>query len=298
MEGFIKLFRCFLEWRWFRAPAVAHLFVYLLLRANYTDADWRDITIKRGQLVTSRDTLIHDTGLTESMVKRGLRVLRRTGEIQTKSTNQYTVITITKYDEYQGNICNGNQTTSNESPTVDQQKTTNKKYNNKRRQQHYSPQPPTGGDGSSDDGDAVINEDITSAAEVSSGLIVTGYDDYNVDYVDPLFKDAFFKWLRYKKEQFRFLYKSQDSLRSCYGDLVKMAGNDPLKAMEIVDYCMARSWKNLYEPNSSRYGTNTQQPIGNRIWRDAADAAEFSRQLDQERRANVCGGDPTEVWQP
>lgn len=128
MEGYIKLFRQILDWRWFRDPAVAHLFVYLLLRANYTDAEWRDITIKRGQLVTTRDTLIHDTGLTESMIKRGLRVLKRTEEIQTTSTNQYTVITISKYDVYQGNICNGDQTTSSEKPTVEQQTTTRKEY--------------------------------------------------------------------------------------------------------------------------------------------------------------------------
>ena len=298
MEGFIKLLRQILDWRWFRDPHVAHLFVYLLLRANYTDAEWRDIVIKRGQLVTSRDTLVHETGLTESMVKRGLRVLRKTGEIQTKSTNQYTVVTIAKYDEYQGNICNGNQTTSSEEPTVDQQITTRKEYKNRRKQQPSSPQPPTGGDCSGDDSDAVISDDTASAAEPPLGFTDTGYNDYDFSFVETSFGNAFYRWLRYRKEQFKFLYKSQDSLQTCYTKLVKLAGNDPLKAMAIVEQSIANSWKGLFEINDNKNGTNTQQSIGDRIRRDAAKAAEFSRQLDQERRANVCSGDSAEVWEP
>ena len=298
MEGYIKLFRLILNWRWFRDPAIAHLFVYLLLRATYADAEWRDITIKRGQLVTSRDTLIHDTGLTESMVRRGRRVLRRTGEIQTKSTNQYTLITITKYDEYQGNICNGNQTTSSEEPRVNQQMTTRKEYKNRRKQQPNSPLPPSGGDRSDDDGDAVICKDTGSVAEVSSSLIDTCYNGYDFSFVDTSYENVFFRWLRYRKEQFKFLYKSQDSLQTCYTKLVKLAGNDPLKAMAIVEQSIANSWKGLFELNDFKNGTNTQQSIGDRIRRDAAKAAEFSRKLDQERRANVCSGDSTEVWEP
>jgi hypothetical protein len=273
MEGFIKLLRQILDWRWFRDPHVAHLFVYLLLRANYTDAEWQDIVIKRGQLVTSRDTLVHETGLTESMVKRGLRVLKRTGEIQTMSTNQYTVVTIAKYDEYQGNICNGNQTTSSEEPTVDLQTTTRKEYKNGRKQQPSSPQPPL-------------------------GFTDTGYNDYDFSFVETSFGNAFYRWLRYRKEQFKFLYKSQDSLQTCYTKLVKLAGNDPLKAMAIVEQSIANSWKGLFELNDYKNGTNTQQSIGDRIRRDAAKAAEFSRKLDQERRANVCSGDSAEVWEP
>ena len=298
MEGFIKLLRCFFEWRWFRTPAVAHLFVYLLLRANYTDADWRNITVERGQLVTSQAKLAYETGLTESVVKRCIRTLRGTGEIKTKSTSQYTIITIIKYDDYQGVICRNDQESSNESPTVDQQKTTDKKYKNKRRQQPNSPQPPTGGDCSGDDCDAVISDDTASAADTPIGLIDTGYTGYSFCFVDPAFENAFYRWLRYRKEQFLFIYKSQDSLQACYNKLVKLAGNDPLKAMAIVEQSIANSWKGLFELNEENNGTNTQQPIGDLIRRDAAKAAEFSRQLDQERRANICSGDPTEVWEP
>jgi|GEM_PF-612868 len=127
MEGYIKLFRLMLEWRWFRDPAVAHLFVYLLLRANYFDANWRGITIMRGQLVTSRQTLSIETGLTEKVIRRCLKALVRTGEISIKSTSQYTLITITKYSEYQVDRERADKYKANKRPTGGQQKAINKK---------------------------------------------------------------------------------------------------------------------------------------------------------------------------
>lgn len=102
MEGYIREYRKIMQWRWYHDIAVAHLFRHLILSANYTTADWQDITISRGQLVTSRQKLAYETGLTEKMVRRCLKALEKTGEIQLQSSNKYTLITICKYSEYQG----------------------------------------------------------------------------------------------------------------------------------------------------------------------------------------------------
>ena len=102
MEGYIREYRKIMQWRWYRDIAVAHLFRHLILSANYIRADWQDITISRGQLVTSRLKLAYETGLTEKMVRRCLKALEKTGEIQLQSSNKYTLITICKYSEYQG----------------------------------------------------------------------------------------------------------------------------------------------------------------------------------------------------
>ena len=102
MEGYIREYRKIMQWRWYRDIAVAHLFRHLILSANYIRADWQDITISRGQLVTSRQKLAYETGLTEKMVRRCLKALEKTGEIQLQSSNKYTLITICKYSEYQG----------------------------------------------------------------------------------------------------------------------------------------------------------------------------------------------------
>ena len=77
--SYIKLFRQVLHWRWFRDPSVAHLFVYLLLKVNFVDSEWQEITIKRGQLITSRARLSEETGLTEKIVRRCLKALQKTG---------------------------------------------------------------------------------------------------------------------------------------------------------------------------------------------------------------------------
>lgn len=104
-DSYVKLYRSLLGWRWFRDPSVAHLFVYLLLRANYVDADWHAITIKRGQLVTSRFSLAENTGLTEKVIRRSLKALQKTGEIIVESgEKKYSLITVVKYSEYQGGI--------------------------------------------------------------------------------------------------------------------------------------------------------------------------------------------------
>ena len=122
MEGYIKAYRRMLEWCWFRDPAVSHLFIYLLLRANYYDADWRGITISRGQLITSRYTLSIETGLKEKVVRRGLKALEKTGEIHVKSTSQYSLITICNFSEYQCDENSIGQQRANIGPAKGQQR--------------------------------------------------------------------------------------------------------------------------------------------------------------------------------
>ena len=127
MEGYILEHRKIIQWRWYHDIAVAHLFRHLILCANYITADWQDITIYRGQLVTSRQRLSDETGLTEKVVRRCLKVLARTGEISIKTTSQYSLITICNYSKYQGDIHNADQQMANKRPTEGQQKAINKK---------------------------------------------------------------------------------------------------------------------------------------------------------------------------
>lgn len=126
MNGFIKLFRMMLVWRWFRDPSVAHLFTYLLLRANYSDAEWKDITICRGQLITSRYTLSKETGLSEKVIRRCLKALVKTGEISIQTTSQYSLITVCKYTEYQGEGDVVDQEVASKGPAKGQRKAINK----------------------------------------------------------------------------------------------------------------------------------------------------------------------------
>lgn len=101
MAGWIKIYNKFLQWEWFDIAEMVQLFLYLLLNANYKDVVWRGVTVKRGQLITSRDKMCKDLRLTDRKIRTCLSRLKTTGEISIKATNKYSIITICKYDEYQ-----------------------------------------------------------------------------------------------------------------------------------------------------------------------------------------------------
>ena len=98
---FVKIDRNMVSWRWFQTPNTAHLFLYLVIRANIKDGAFKKITVKRGQLVTSLQHLANETGLTVSQVRTALEHLILTGEIAEDTTHGYRLITLLNYDKYQ-----------------------------------------------------------------------------------------------------------------------------------------------------------------------------------------------------
>ena len=86
------------------------MFLHCLLSANHKPAKWRDLTIKRGQLVTSYEKLAAHNGLSIQQVRTALEKLQSTHEITYQSTSQYSIITIKNYNLYQdSNIPSNNQ---------------------------------------------------------------------------------------------------------------------------------------------------------------------------------------------
>jgi hypothetical protein len=128
-EGWIKMFRRFLDWEWYGDTNMVRLFLHLLLKANFEDRRWRGMTIKKGQIVTSSLTLSEETHMSRQCVRTCLARLEQTGEILQKSTNKYTLITICKYVDYQGCVIEyqptTNQQLTNNQPTTNQQLTNN-----------------------------------------------------------------------------------------------------------------------------------------------------------------------------
>jgi len=130
MEGWIKFHRKFVKWEWFKTPHMFHLFGYLLMMACHEDTKWKGIVLKRGQVVTGRKSLSVSTGISARSLRTCIERLKSTSEITIKTTNQYSIITITNYDYYNDNI---NKTTSettsettNDRPATDQRPTTYK----------------------------------------------------------------------------------------------------------------------------------------------------------------------------
>ena len=135
-ETFITLHRKLLYWRWFKKPEMVSIFIYLLLRANFEDAYFFDVQIKRGELATSIDAISKDTGLSFQKVRTCLKRLQKTGEINMKATNKFSVITLINYDTYQTN----NKKTTSKTKSTNKQLTTSNNINNNTIKEFYQSQ--------------------------------------------------------------------------------------------------------------------------------------------------------------
>ena len=110
MNGYIFLWKKVDEWEWYKDVPTFKLFIHLLINANYKDENWRNIEVKRGQLISSIEHLAAGCGLTTKQTRRAISNLISTGEIVTKGTNKFTIITICNYDNYQAEKVEAGQT--------------------------------------------------------------------------------------------------------------------------------------------------------------------------------------------
>lgn len=110
-QGWIQLYRKFIDWEWYTDINTKSLFIHCLLRANHKDGKWRGNEVKRGQFLTSLNHLSQETGLSVRNIRTSLKHLESTGEVTRKATHQLTKITVCNYDTY------NNLKTSSDTPT-------------------------------------------------------------------------------------------------------------------------------------------------------------------------------------
>lgn len=100
--GWVKLHRKLLEWERYQDAHMVHLLVHLLLTASHEDKEYKGLTIKRGQVVTSKKELSEALNMSETSVMRRLRRLEVDHFVDLKVDQHGTTITICNYDSYQG----------------------------------------------------------------------------------------------------------------------------------------------------------------------------------------------------
>lgn len=137
MSGWIKIHRKFLDWEWFNKSEAVHLFIYLVMKANHKDGQWQGIDIKKGQFVTSFGKISSDTGISLQTIRTLLKKFEKTNEINTQTTNKYTIITICKYECYQQESEQSNTQITNKQQTTNKQLTTNKNDKNNKKENTY-----------------------------------------------------------------------------------------------------------------------------------------------------------------
>ena len=103
--GYIKLYRKMVEWKWFKDSFTVHVFLYLLLSANWKDVEVCDLVVKRGQILTSQSKIAETLGISRQNVRTALNHLKSTNELTIELTNGLTnkamLITVENYEKYQ-----------------------------------------------------------------------------------------------------------------------------------------------------------------------------------------------------
>lgn len=138
LNNWIKLNRGILEWEWYQDISTKTLFIHFLLSANYEPKKWQGIEVKRGSLIAGRKALSGATGLSEQQIRTSIEKLCKTGDISTSTTNRFTVVTVTNYEEYQKKEeqqPTDNQQSTNNQPTDNQQITTTKETKKERNKE-------------------------------------------------------------------------------------------------------------------------------------------------------------------
>jgi hypothetical protein len=134
-HGWIKLHRQILEWEWYSDNNCFRLFLHLLLKANHKEKRFKGIELKVGSIVSSRDLLARETGLSSQQIRTALNKLISTNEITSKTSSQGTILQIVSYEKYQV----ATNEITNEQPTSNQRVTTNKNIK-KEKKEIYIPE--------------------------------------------------------------------------------------------------------------------------------------------------------------
>lgn len=98
---FIKLSRKIQSWRWYQDANTMRVFVHILLNANVYDHDFENITVKRGQWVTSVSKISEQLNISTRSIRTALNHLKSTNEVAIKTTPKYSIITVKNYNQYQ-----------------------------------------------------------------------------------------------------------------------------------------------------------------------------------------------------
>ena len=108
-DGYVKLFRAIEDsYLWRMPPAHRVVAIQCLVSARWTDGeDFRAgerIPVPRGSFVTTRQELARrcGEGVSETVVKRALSNLEKSGFVTLEATHKWTRISVVNWDTYQG----------------------------------------------------------------------------------------------------------------------------------------------------------------------------------------------------
>lgn len=132
VNGFIKYYRKILD-----NPIICKdsehfaIWSYLLLNATHTEQEkmfnGQKITLKKGQLITSRKSVSEQFNISESKCERVFKLFKNEQMIEQQTCSKNRLITIVKWNDYQSSEQQNEQQVDNKWTTTEQQVDTNNK---------------------------------------------------------------------------------------------------------------------------------------------------------------------------
>lgn len=142
MEGWFKIPRELISWRWYNEEGMLRMLLYLIERAHLKDEFVGNIPVKRGQVITSLYRLSDRLDLSVKRVRTSLARLQSDGMIIVKGAQRHTLVTICNFDNYVSYIATKGQTKGKQkanegqvkdTPTANQRQTEGKPTANQRQ---------------------------------------------------------------------------------------------------------------------------------------------------------------------
>jgi len=138
MAGYIKLHRQLMDSLQFKNPNYLKVWVWMLLKANHkpgiasikVNSGFSNVPLNRGQFIFGREKAEEQLNLNGSMIYRILKIFEKDNSIIVKSNNKYSIITICKYDSYNGEDLEVEQPVNSQRTASEQPVNTNKNDKN------------------------------------------------------------------------------------------------------------------------------------------------------------------------
>ena len=142
--SYIKVHREILESYSFSSSNSFKIWIWLLLKANYKKSfitlkagrGETTIELNRGQLLFGRFRAEEELGIDGSLIYRIIKKFEELEQVIVESNNQYSIITICKYDDYQGEE-SANEQQMNSKRAANEQQTNSKRAANEQQMNTY-----------------------------------------------------------------------------------------------------------------------------------------------------------------
>jgi hypothetical protein len=138
LAGWIKLHRKIINSTVFDNEKLLKVWIWCLLKATHDEYEQlvgrQIVNLQKGQFVTGRNAASKELKMTPSTTWDYLKVLERNQNIDIKSNNKYSIVTIVNWELYQSE----NEISDNKSTTNQQQINTNKNIKNNKNISIYS----------------------------------------------------------------------------------------------------------------------------------------------------------------